>query len=300
MGLTRRCVTALTGIVAATLLAVPAATAEQGDTGRDDVEHYVALGDSFTAGPFIPLQRADPIGCARSTRNYPSLVAIGLGVDEPEFTDVSCSSATTEHMTEPQTVPLGVNPPQFTALRPETDLVTVGIVGNDIGFGDIVATCAQLSFTDPNGDPCREHATAGGTDIYAERIDAAAPELAAVLQGIAERSPDATVVLVGYLRILPPTTGCFPLVPIARGDVPYLDGIQRQLTEMMAEQADEHGALFVNPYAISLGHDVCAGPLTRWVEGLVPNRPAFPVHPNASGMQAVSDLVLGALTSTAD
>lgn len=293
MGPAHRWVTALIGIVATTLLAVPAATAEQ----RDGVEHYVALGDSFTAGPFIPLQRADPVGCARSTRNYPSMVAIGLAVEE--YTDVSCSSATTEHMTEPQAVPLGVNPPQFTALRPDTDLVSVGIVGNDIGFGDIVTTCVQLSFTDPNGDPCRDHATAGGTDIYAERIDAAAPELAAVLQGIAERSPDATVVLVGYLRILPPTTGCFPLVPIARGDVPYLDGIQRQLTEMMAEQAGEHGALFVDPYAISLGRDVCAGPLTRWVEGVVPNRPAFPVHPNASGMQAVSDLVLGTLNSTA-
>ncbi len=298
MSLVSRCVTAVIGVVTMTVLAVPVATAQQDGVEQDGVEHYVALGDSFTAGPFIPLQRADPVGCFRSTRNYPSMVATGLGVDE--FTDVSCSSAVTEDMTEPQAVPLGVNPPQFEALRPDTDLVTVGIVGNDIGFADIITTCAQLSFTDPHGDPCREQATAGGTDIYAERIDAAASELAGVLQGITERSPDATVVLVGYLRILPPTTGCFPLVPIARGDVPYLDGIQRQLTEMMAEQADKHGALFVNPYAISLGHDVCAGPLTRWVEGFVPNRPAFPVHPNVSGMQAVSALVLGTLTSAAD
>ncbi|MPZ66386.1 MAG: SGNH/GDSL hydrolase family protein [Pseudonocardiaceae bacterium] len=293
MRVVRRCVLAVIGVVTMTLLAVPAVTAQQ---QQDEIEHYVALGDSFTAGPFIPLQRADPVGCARSTRNYPSMVATGLGVEQ--FTDVSCSAAVTEDMTEPQTVPLGVNPPQFDALRPDTDLVTVGIVGNDIGFGDIVTTCAQLSVTDPQGDPCREQATAGGGDEYAARIDAAAPELAGVLQGITERSPDATVVLVGYLRILPPTTGCFPLVPIARGDVPYLDGIQRQLTEMMAEQADAHGALFTDPYANSLGRDVCAGPFTRWVEGFIPNRPAFPVHPNASGMQAVSDLVLGTLSET--
>ncbi len=292
MRVVRRCVTAVIGVVAMILLAVPAAGA-----GQDVVEHYVALGDSFSAGPFIPLQRADPIGCARSTRNYPSIVATELGVDE--FTDVSCSAAATEAMTQPQIVPLGVNPPQFDALDTDTDLVTVGIVGNDIGFVDIFTNCALLSSTDPFGDPCREQATAGGGDIYAERIDDAAPELAAVLQGITARSPDATVVLVGYLRILPPTRGCYPLVPIARGDVSYLDGIQRQLTEMMAEQADEHGALFIDAYANSLGRDVCAGPFTRWVEGFVPNRPAFLVHPNASGMQAVSDLVLGTLT-TAD
>lgn len=297
MSVARRCLPAVIGVVAMTLLAVPAATAQDA-ADQDEIGHYVALGDSFTAGPFIPLQRADPVGCARSTRNYPSMVATGLGLNEAtaEFTDVSCSAAATEDMTEPQTVPLGVNPPQFDALRPDTDLVTVGIVGNDIGFGDIITTCAQLSFTDPQGDPCREQATAGGRDEYAARIDAAAPKLAGVLQGITERSPDATVVLVGYLRILPPTTGCFPLVPIARGDVPYLDGIQRQLTEMMTEQADEQGVQFTDPYANSLGRDVCAGPLTRWVEGFIPNRPAFPVHPNASGMQAVSDLVLAELT----
>ncbi|MDQ3887030.1 MAG: SGNH/GDSL hydrolase family protein [Actinomycetota bacterium] len=258
-----------------------------------EYDHYVALGDSFTAGPFIPVQRLDPLGCYRSTGNYPSLVAARLGV--AEFTDVSCTSAETENMTAPQPVLLGFNPPQFDALRPDTDLVTVGIVGNDIGFSDIFYTCAQLSFLDPAGDPCRRQITADGVDEIAARIDEEAPQLAAVLQGIQERSPDALVVLVGYLRVLPPTEGCFPVVPIARGDVAYLDGIQQQLTAMMAEQAEDNGTLFVDAYAASLGHDVCQGPLTRWVEGVFPNQPAFPVHPNANGMQAVSDLTLATL-----
>lgn len=281
--------------MALTLAGVPASAQEV-----PDYDHYVALGDSFTSGPFIPVQRLDPLGCFRSTRNYPSRVAIGLGV--AEVTDVSCGGAVTENMTAPQPVVLGVNPPQFDALRPDTDLVTVGIGGNDAGFADMVYTCARLSFTDPAGDPCRRQATAGGGDEYAERIDATAPEVAGVLQGIRVRSPDATVVLVGYLRILPPRDGCFPLVPIARGDVAYLDGIQQRLTAMMAEQAERSGALFVDAYAASLGHDTCQGPFTRWVEGVFPNRPAFPVHPNASGMLAVSDLTLatlGALTPAA-
>lgn len=281
--------------VALALAGVPAVAHE-----APGYDHYVALGDSFTSGPFIPVQRLDPLGCFRSTHNYPSEVATGLGV--AEFTDVSCSGAVTESMTTPQTIVLGVNPPQFGALRPDTELVTAGIGGNDIGFIDIVFTCAQLSFSDPAGDPCRRQATADGGDEYAERIDAAAPEVAAVLQGIRERSPDATVVLVGYLRILPPRDGCFPIVPIARGDVAYLDGIQQQLTAMMAEQAERSGVLFVDAYAASFGHDTCQGPFARWVEGIFPTRPAFPVHPNASGMRAVSDLTLstlGALTPAA-
>ena len=41
---------------------------------------YVALGASYTAGPFIPSQLADPPGCLRSDRNYPHRLAAALGV----------------------------------------------------------------------------------------------------------------------------------------------------------------------------------------------------------------------------
>lgn len=284
-------VLALFGLVPAATAGAPSVADSLGDTG-----HYVALGDSFAAGPFIPLQRADPLGCARSTRNYPALLAADLGV--AEFTDVSCSSARTEHMTAAQIVPLGANPPQFDALREDTDLVTVTIGGNDIGYSDIVYTCGLLSASDPAGNPCERQATAGGSDIYAERILAAAPEVAAVLEGITQRSPDATVVLVGYLRILPPSVGCWPVVPVARGDVPYLDGIQQQFTTMLAEQARNSGAVFVDAYAASLGHDVCQAPMVRWVEGVVPTSVTFPVHPNARGMRAVANLTRETLAST--
>lgn len=276
------------------------AVAQQANTPNrnlNGVAHYVALGDSFAAGPFIPPQRTDPLGCARSTRNYPALVAEGL--DVTEFTDVSCSRAVTGHMTTAQQVPLGSNPPQFDALRADTDLVTVTIGGNDIGFTDIVTTCGLMSITDPLGAPCKRQATAGGSDVYAERIIAAAPNIAGVLRGIQERSPDATVLVVSYLRLLPPTIGCWPVAPIALGDVPYLDGLHQQLNAVLAEQADRHGAVFVDAYAASLGHDICQGSSVKWVEGFIPTRTAFPVHPNPEGMRAVADLTLSELTSIA-
>ncbi|MGH3794902.1 MAG: SGNH/GDSL hydrolase family protein [Pseudonocardiaceae bacterium] len=257
--------------------------------------HYVALGDSFAAGPFIPMQRDDPLGCARSTRNYPALVATGLGVGQ--YVDVTCSAATTVDMTIAQKIPLGSNAPQFDALRADTNLVTVSISGNDIGFGDMALTCGRLSFTDPLGNPCQRQATAGGSDVYAERIIAAAPRVAKVLQGVRERSPHATVLLVGYLRMLPQTGWCWPVVPVSRGDVPYLNGIEQQLTKMLATQAKENGATFVDVYGASMGHDSCQPPAEKWVEGLVPTAPAFPWHPNENGMRAVADLTLSTIRS---
>lgn len=235
----------------------------------------------------------DPIGCQRSTRNYPALLATALSAGD--VIDVSCSGARTDNMTVAQPVPLGINPPQFDALRPDTDLVTLSIGGNDIGFSDIFQTCARLGATNPFSNPCERRATAGGTDIYAQRIATAAPKVAEVLKAIRERSPRATVLLVGYLRILPPAVGCYPVFPIARGDVPYLDSVQQRLTAMLADQAGDHGAVFVDTYAASLGHDACQLPGIKLVEGTVPTSPAAPVHPNALGMDAVADVVLDTL-----
>ncbi|HEY8371187.1 MAG TPA: SGNH/GDSL hydrolase family protein [Pseudonocardiaceae bacterium] len=274
------------------LLAGTSAAAEPAQVNR-----YVALGDSFTAGPLIPDQHLNPLGCLRSTRNYPSLLAERLGVSE--FVDVSCSGATTEDMTQAQSLFTGETaPPQFSALTPDTDLVTVGIGGNDIGFVDILVNCAKLSITNPLGAPCKAEATEGGVDRYRERIAQAAPKVGAVLRGIRERAPHAQVVLVGYLRILPSRLGCWPVVPIAVGDVPYLDGVQQELNAMMAEQAAAHGALFVDAYAHSTGRDVCKASDVRWVEGILPSQPAAPVHPNAAGMRATADLVSAQLGVT--
>ena len=108
-------------------------------------------------------------------------------------------------------------------------MVTLTIGGDDMGFSGIMETCAALSLTDLFGDPCQRHYTAGGTDLLAAAINATAPKVAAVLQGIHARAPLARVLLVGYPDILPSTgDGCLPVVPLAFGDVPYLRGLEIQ------------------------------------------------------------------------
>src|SRR5687767_4603969 len=75
---------------------------------------YVALGDSYTAGPLIPDQ-VFPFGCLKSNANYPNVVQAGLRA--PAFRDASCSGAKTNHMTSTQDVdPNPDNAPQFNSL----------------------------------------------------------------------------------------------------------------------------------------------------------------------------------------
>ncbi|MFC7329279.1 SGNH/GDSL hydrolase family protein [Marinactinospora rubrisoli] len=284
----RATVAAALGLAGAlALTAAPAHAAEPGLADR-----YVALGDSFTAGPLIPGQYGNPVFCLRSRQNYPNLVAEAIGAGE--FVDVSCSGATTEHMTTPQSLALGTrNDPQFDALTPDTTLVTVGIGGNDFGYGEILVKCATLSVTNPVGDPCRRHYTADGRDELADRLDETAAKVDGVLAGIRERSPNATVVVVGYLQVLPESTGCWPTVPVARQDVGYIDRAQTQLNAMLAKEAADAGAVFVDVF--ERGHDMCAGSGAKWVEGIFPSQPAAPVHPNAAGMAAVGERVVAAL-----
>jgi lysophospholipase L1-like esterase len=277
-------------------VAVPIATSgtAAADPDQGPVQRYVALGDSYAAGPLVPIPTGEPAGCLRSDHNYPSVVAESLGV--AEFRDVSCSAATTENITGPQSVPLGPNPPQLDALTTDTQLVTISIGGNDIGFGDIVTECATRSPTQPTGSACKDHYTAGGTDELAQRIEEAAPEVAAVLDAIDGRSPDAQVLLVGYPAILPDEgPGCFPVVPFSPGDVEYLRGVEKALNAMLADQASAAGVDFVDTYTPSIGHDACQPPGTKWVEGLVPTAPAAPVHPNAQGMKAIGGIVADAV-----
>jgi len=244
---------------------------------------YVALGDSYTAGPLIPNQVGTPRDCARSDRNYPSVTAAALGLT---LRDVSCSSAQTKHMANPQpNLPAGgTNPPQFNGVTPEAAVVTVGIGGNDAGLVGVGEKCAQLGATQPNGRACREFYTAGGRDRVKEKIDEAAPKVAAVLQGIHLRAPTARVAIVGYPAVAPTDgTGCYPMVPLSPDDLAYINELLVRINAMIAEQAQANDAEYVDTYTASIGHDVCKLPPTRWFEGLAPTEPSFPLHPNAQG-----------------
>jgi lysophospholipase L1-like esterase len=280
----------MTGMSAALMLLTPGV----GVAATEGSGPYVAMGDSYVAGPVIPLQTGKPLGCLRSNHNYPSLVKAALRPSV--FRDVSCSGATTDNLTGPQPVTGGQNPPQLDALTQDTALVTLGIGGNDIDFSKIVETCVARSSTKPLGAGCKDYYTSGGHDQLAERIDAAGDKVAAVLREIGRRAPHATVLVVGYPTLLPDSgPGCYPLVPFTAGDVAYLRQTEQELNDMLAEQADRAGARYVDTYRSSVGHDVCKLPGTKWVEGLVPTAPAAPFHPNSLGMRNSARDVLAAL-----
>jgi lysophospholipase L1-like esterase len=247
---------------------------------------YVSLGDSYTAGPLIPVQ-IPPFGCLKSDHNYPHLAAPSFGLP---LRDPSCSGAETEDMTQTQNVNPGPNPPQFNSLDSNTRIVTIGIGGNDIGFSEIARNCSS---TQPHGTPCQDRYVVNGVDEISERIKATAPKVATVLQGIHTRSRKARVYVVNYLPIFPETgPGCWPQVPVTAEDTPYLRDKQKELNAMLATQAAANGAGLVDAYTAGRGRDACQLPVLRWVEPAVPVNAAAPLHPNLEGMIGTKDAVL--------
>src|SRR4051812_24052088 len=122
---------------------------------------YVALGDSYTAAPLVPVADTSN-GCLPSSNNSPSLVAAAL----PGTTlhDASCSGADTRSLTRPQRTGDQPQPPQLGALGPGTDLVTLGMGGNDFNlFSTLIGTCAQLRSSAPGGSPCEDQLTAAAS-----------------------------------------------------------------------------------------------------------------------------------------
>jgi lysophospholipase L1-like esterase len=273
---------AVSGCALVVASAAPA-TAHGSDYGRGT--HYVSLGDSYTSGPYIPTQV--DANCARSDHNYPSLVAAEERATA--FKDVSCSGATTEEMWKAQ----GTNGPQLNAVQRDTDLVTVQIGGNDVGFSSIIGTCAKLSSTDLTGNPCQQYYSSSGVDQLAVDILQTAPKVARVLRAVHARSPHARVLVVGYPDLLPDDgSGCYPSVPFAAKDFPYLRDTGKRLNLMLRLVAALNGAEYVDTYGPTIGHDMCKAPADRWIEPLQPASPAAPAHPNAKGEAAMAGAVL--------
>jgi hypothetical protein len=288
----RRCVSAGATIACAALAVVVVPSGMASGSGAP----YVSLGDSYVSGPLIPNQGAYPIGCEQSTNNYPHLTAAALGL---ELTDMSCAGATSSNMNSPQSTTGGTNPPQLSPINASTRVVSISIGGNDINFSGIVENCAALTPWGPTlvGPSCQSYYDPGGNDQLAAAINALAPKVAGILQQIHALAPSASIFVVGYPAILPPSGACWPLLPFESGDAAYLQAKEIELNQMLKTAAAANGATYVDTYTPSESHSACAPESSRWVEPLIPACFCAPVHPNAAGESGMAALLETAMRS---
>ncbi len=263
----------------------------------DGYGSYVAIGDSYTSAPYVYLTDIAK-GCLRSNGNYPSVLAKQIGA---KLDDVSCSGADTNDLTSPQrTFQDSSVPAQIDAVSASTKLVTVGLGGNDSGlFASLSRGCpirgpgGQVfqGKTDRDGASCGKVSRAAADRTVA----GIGRNLVKALEAIEAKAPDAKVVLVGYPRIASTTTTCPKLLPASLANERSVDAVTRKLRDAMRSAASSTKATFVDMYAASKGHDVCAGE-SAWINGVSTDvRRAAPLHPFSREQKAAALAIAKAL-----
>jgi len=259
------------------VLLVLLGTVGASDRARPAYDSYVALGDSYTAAPFVPLTDVAS-GCYRSSNNYPRLLAAALHVDELD--DRSCSGAQTQDLPQSQRTSFGATvPPQFAALTEATDLVTVGIGANNYGLYARLATACRRSTK-----ICALH---DQRDHLNWIVDQLRPALSSTLEQVEALAPNARVLLVGYPRLLPPRGTCARLPRMRSEDRATFRAINLRLHVEMRAAAEDADVEFVDFYAASYRHHVCSQ--DPWIQGRIgSSRVGAALHPLAAGQSALA------------
>lgn len=305
---------------------------------------YVALGDSYASGegvePYTDDDQSMTWGltpatedylCHRSQVGWPTTVTLpgesaavrdlAAGDDTHQFVSVACSGARMVNLdTVQQAKPWPYPPPgadeeylvprQLDALTPDTDLVTVSIGGNDIGFTPIVMHCLTQLHCQRDGFVNRADGTSLSLHDWASiRLALVGAELTSVYTAITERTgPETAVVALTYPRLVadrPSTSWQLTCRPgtLQNDERDWLRAAADTFAAVLARRAASAGVAVADVRDAFEGHLVCDGdawlfPAQLHREVDLPSTGfigAASFHPNQRGVAAYTRVVNAAV-----
>ena len=251
--------TVLACLVMSTLLSIIAATPAAAAVPRAEWD-YVALGDSYSSGVGASGQTGL---CLRSANGYPGLW--NAANDPRSYRSVACGGATTETLRATQLWPLGSG----------TDLVTLTIGGNDVGFASTVITCTISS------DSACAATVANGLQVLRTELPA---KLDGTYADIRRKAPNARVIVLGYPILFDETAATCGIGGMSIAKRKSINGGAAELNRVLAARAAAAGFTWSDVTDEFAGHGIC-GP-SPWLHGLtvIPATNSF--HPNGTGYRS--------------
>lgn len=261
---------------------------------------YVAMGDSFSSGegnePFIDGTDSISNECHRSQRSYPRILQVDMDLGLGPANFIACSGATTNDV-------LGVsesdNPvgrwgaaAQVDALSNDTEVVTITIGGNDIGFSDYATTCA---FT-----LCGPGTTGYNSVMSAINDTTFHSNLVETYETIVDTAPNAQVYVTGYPHIAASNSGWCGTVDLAGAwaVVNQLNAVIEAAVGDAATSLSTTTIHFVDPNGTGspfAGRHLCNGGASDFNHLVVPPNVEYSFHPNVTGQQHYSVLIKDAM-----
>lgn len=236
---------------------------------------YVALGSSFAAAPLVGETVPNALGLDQGSLGYPFLLANKLGLNSSEFANAASSGATLSEVHELQLHHLG----------PQTRLVTLTAGGNDVdytrdsvmsGFLSRLRSSTMQSLS-KSADPLKK------TNRPFDKLGA---QFDATLSEIKRRAPQALIVVVTYISIMPPSGALHPLSEHQTSD---LRRVGEHLREVTIEAANRNGVMCVDMALASKQHS--ANSPEPWCHGYSSGPGVASVHPNEAGHAASADCI---------
>jgi lysophospholipase L1-like esterase len=266
--MTKRSRTARSALVALALIALATVGLSSASAAPRQPVVYDALGDSYASGYGVDPGSYTGGQCDRSDAAYALRVDGREKLALDDF--VACAGATTTSL---------VSGGQLNALDDDTDLVTLQIGGNDIGWGSAVGACLI------GGDP----QCAGAIGLTLGKVTGLLPALLdSVYAQVAAKAPHAHVLVIGYPRLFSPEYGAY--LGASPEEQQALNDGADVLNGVIAAAAARHGFQFVDVTKRFIDHGVNAP--DPWILGL--GTPG-PFHPNAEGYDAYAAAVTAAV-----
>lgn len=260
---------------------------------------YVALGSSYAAG--AGLQPADPTDtaglCGRALSTYPNIVANALGL---RLVNVSCGGATIDNVVNTPQQLAGqdgtrVADPQISAVDSTTRLVTITIGGNDVSYvSNLIAESCRADLAQNPQSPFSNLLLSFGTCNLTDEatvnaaLEGLRGEFEGMIQAIRARAPQARIVLVDYLTVLPRNGKPCTAIPIPQDKQRFLLKVADKVNLATRVAAQRTGVEYIAASKLSRDHDACSA--QPWVTGYVPS--ANLMHPRQEGHAAIADAVL--------
>lgn len=234
---------------------------------------YVSLGDSFiSVGSYLTTSMNSD--CAQASDDVGHLVAAQLpGIG---FTDLACGGT-----------PANLVEKSAAGLSPATRYVSISTGGNN---DDFYMGLLQNCFT--TGINCT---TQVRQDAEA-KLDRLRASLDSAYAAVRAKAPNAKVVVVGYLRLLPDhSAGCVIDLTMGQDVVDFGNHIQHRLNDEVARAAERAGFTMVNNWQDGR-NSVCAPDGQRYVSitGIGPGDEALAYHPTITGRRYIAGLVTDA------
>ena len=295
---------------------------------------YLGLGDSYSAaeGAFDYLAGTDDSGdtCHLSSRSYPLLLTHDL-FSAAGGHSVACSGAKIHDIGDTDDRYAGqvrgvANWQQLSQAQPallssiltnylpgyvaqqrfvsqyQPETITLGVGGNDMGFGDILQECIAYHPTVHNDiNTC--YATYEDRQELLDSISRLTTHLRSLYSEIHRLSPISTVYVVGYPQIVVNTGSCGLNVHLNTGELEFVQELVSELNRAVSNAAADAGVQYVDISQALAGHRLCeASSSSIAVNGLTAGKDSGAgginifgtesYHPNALGQQLIEQSIL--------